>query len=372
MMPDGRIAPFLLAALIAPSMAARAADRGGPVEGGAATRVVLIGGDAAVPGLEKRIRGLMGGNRALTIEHAAELDANRMFRATPADTATVTTWISVDRGTCRLYVVDRARQRFLFRSLSVAAPLTEVDRERIGQVLKTAVLTVVEGGEGLLALGAAVPQSGLMPDPTPAVVEPATAVPTAAPAQVTAKAVEQAIDAPKALEVPEDLVPSPWSLGGLYEVQAFRTLIAQSIGIAGGYAWNKPNEYGVWLSLRYQLPYTWQSDNVDIAIGALSLRGGFAFLARPRLHLGFGLGVDRVAVLVAASRVPVTVTGVTGFEFVERLFARYGPVRFGGVYASATASLERVFNPARFVIGGWTAYYPPPVRPGIGVELWWR
>ncbi|HET6282194.1 MAG TPA: hypothetical protein VFH73_14615 [Polyangia bacterium] len=363
-----------LLAGITPAAAAQSVDDTMPLGGEGATRVVVIGSEMTVAGLDARIYDLLRARTAPTIVRGDSFDASQVFREDADSGEAVTVWITVDVGTARVYVSDRARQRFVFRSLAVASPLTEVDRERVGQVSRTAVETVLEGGVGLLGRGDAAAQMSLpasLSEPTAVSMPAPTIVPAPAPTEVRARPIR----VPASL--PAVGAPSRWALAGLYEVQVAGRMILQAVGVTGGYVWKAPMQPSVWLVLRYQLPSSYQDSLANIDTRGESLRAGFAVSAGRGLRLGIGLGADHITTHIAASGFTPTPDVYEGSDWglVGRLFARLGPATFGGVSVSATVLLEFATGADQYGFVGHVFYDNPlnayPFRPGVGVELWW-
>ena len=357
-----------LLAGITPAAAPQSVDDTMPLGGEGTTRVVMIGSETAVAGLDARIYDLLRARTAPTILHRDSFDASQVFREDADSGEAVTVWIAVDVGTARVYVSDRDRQRFVFRSLAVATPLTEVDRERIGQVSRTAVVTVLEGGVGLLGRGDAEAQMSV-----PVSLSEPRAVTVPAPAPATARTEVRT----RPIPAPAVGAPSRWALAGLYEVQTAGRMIWQAVGVTGGYVWQQaPMQPSVWLVLRYQLPSTFQDSLANVDVRGESLRAGFAVAAGRGLRLGIGLGGDRITTRVVTASFVSYLNEGPDWALVGRLFARLGPATFGGVSVSATVLLEvaPAADPNALVGDGviyGSPYNPSQFRPGVGVELWW-
>jgi hypothetical protein len=132
------VATLALGLLAAAPPEASAATAGGPA---AVVKIVADEGDAA--DLVEHIRGMLV-DAAISAEVARSsgfvlADA---FRLDAPDAARPTVWIEVAGRTAHVRAGDVGRNRFVLRDLDVGRPLSEVDRERVGQIVSASLAIV--------------------------------------------------------------------------------------------------------------------------------------------------------------------------------------------------------------------------------------
>ncbi len=83
-------------------------------------------------------------SRADRVEPAELFDLHRTEATHP------TAWVIVDGPTVHVRTAGAGRAQFVFRDITTSRPMTDLDRERVGQTLRTAVSAVIEGQPGAL------------------------------------------------------------------------------------------------------------------------------------------------------------------------------------------------------------------------------
>jgi hypothetical protein len=143
-----------------------ASARAQPVE---AATVVIVAADATtsewVAGrVQDLLADLLSGAQ---IEFAERFSPGDLFLADEPERPRAKAWVSIVGPVAQVRVANAKRERFVFRDLVVSQPLTEIDRERIGQTLKAALLTVAEEGAPTLDRGKAEAALRIPPRPSP-------------------------------------------------------------------------------------------------------------------------------------------------------------------------------------------------------------
>jgi hypothetical protein len=232
--------------------------------------------------------------------------------------------------------------------------MTELDRERVGQTLRTAVSALIEGRPG--ALGRAQAQRAVdfeepeanLPRPEPADVAPPLALIPPGP-------------------LPQDRGdkgPLQFRLGASLQVVRYGSEFAFAPGATGSVEWT-PYSFRprVWLTLMEFLSHTY---NAPPPAYAASFRAGVGATvpALPWLQVDLGAGLDwlRQAPLPDGSSTSV-----------YRLAVRFGPTDWFRIRSSLTLSLEHLTT--RYFYYGGNLFQAEDQafrwRPGLTIELWW-
>lgn len=283
-----------------------------------------------------------GGTRPLRVETASRFDPEELFRVD--DTAVrPTVWLVIDRDAAHVRAASADRQRFVFRDLVVAQPLTDLDRERIAHTAKVALATVVAGGTGALGPGAARGALG---------VDMASRVSPSAPP-------------PGEVSEPDQPPFLKFSLAGFLEVARIRSYFAYgpgaltSLQLAIGPVW-----VGPWMSLMaFQLHGI--NTNSPAAPYGVAWRAGLTVgLVRPPVswvHLDLGAGYDWVRPLYTGGgqqKIPT-----------YRLAVRVGPDDVTAPLAISCAFFLEFADEA--FVNHDIAVGARELRPGLALELWW-
>jgi hypothetical protein len=319
----------------------------------ALVRVHLVGAGDAAPELEARLRDLLSDGRSV-VELTSEpsFAAERLFRVDDADGAWPTAWLVLDGPRARVRAAGAGRTRFVFRDLDVGRPLTEFDRERLGQTVKAALATLVAGGPGALTLADAAAASGVAlprqdPQPPPAALPAAATPATAAPEPTVGLAAAFQVDGRGGQVSPN--------------VALIGTLRASQRRFAPELA----------LMLGYRTAKFYGNYDAGLVVQSLWARATFSIRVAELLRLGLGLGGDREATTWSRGQAPAD---TDRWWPVARFLARLGPARFAGLQATGTVFVEvtRQIDYPVFGNPGFYMYRSGPVQPGLSVELWWR
>ena len=287
-------------------------------------------------------------SRADRVESAELFDVHRTEAAHP------TAWVILDGATVHVRTAGAGRAQFVFRDITTSRPMTDLDRERVGQTLRTAVSALIEGRPG--ALGRAQAQQAVdFDERRPPVL--AREPPELAP--------------PLALIPPGTLPASSeaqgqlqFHLGASLEIVHLPSQFAYAPGAIGVLEW-KPHPFRprIWLSVMEFLPH---ADHAPPpAYGAAFRTGVGATLPRASwLQVDLGIGVNWLR---------TTPFPDGSYTSVYRLAVRLGPaVRFG-ILGSLVLSIEHVTT--QFSYSGGEAFpnYDSSSRwhPGLTLELWW-
>jgi len=329
----------------------------------AVARVHLVGARDGQAALAARLHDLLDEEvPGLTVDDAPSFRGDEPLRL-DGETGTPAAWLVLDGTHAHVRAAGAGRTRFVFRELAVGQPLSEFDRERLGQSVKAALGTLVSGGPGVLSRADAAAASGLI------VVTPAAA-PAPAPAP-----------APPAAAVPIPAVR--FRLGAFYEVQSSGGGMFQGPGLIATVSDSgRPHDPELWLAGGYQVPGDYGNQLAALTISALWARTGLSIRLKDAVRLGLGGGVDR-----QTTRLVYIVGGTPGYPDVDertvpvaRVLVRAGPTRLAGIDVSLTAVLDvspahRVdiyVNPTvdNQIIA--TLYRSNVVRPGFSLDLWWH
>jgi hypothetical protein len=292
-------------------------------------------------------------SRVDRVEPAELFDLHRTESAHP------TAWVIVDGATVHVRTAGARRAQFVFRDITTSRPMTELDRERVGQTLRTAVSALIEGRPG--ALGRAQAQRAVdyeepgLPVRKPEPVEIAPPLAQTSPEPLPADSEENG--------------PVQFNLAASLQMARFDAAFAYAPGAIGSVEWThyavRPR---VWLSTAEFLSHTYNPANhttAPLPIFAASVRLGIGATVPPVPWLQVDLGVGR--------------DWQRGAKFpdgpqttVYRVAVRVGPTDQFRIRSSLTLSIEHVnadtidFWGAGIGASGTTTW-----RPSLMLELWW-
>jgi hypothetical protein len=288
----------------------------------------------------------------------------RLFAVEDADASCPTAWVLVQGLQASVRVAGPGRARFVFRELSVSTPLAELDRERVGQVVRAALTALQQDAESLdrqHALAAA----GVTTPP-----------PAAAPA-----AVAQSID-PEPNRLPVESkrsVPEPnrffldrYSIGVSYGGVMNQDYFWQGPGVTlavGGTPWRWDPE--LWLDAQYLLPHSFEQP--DVTNQTVLARAGVSAAWR-WLRFGLGAGLNREELRARGDSIDLGATWHAG----ARAFACATFFQRGGFVATATLLFDAVQSSAHSVFtplaptDAFNFYEESFWRPGLSLTLGWR
>jgi hypothetical protein len=287
-------------------------------------------------------------SRADRVEPAELFDLHRTEAAHP------TAWVIVDGATVHVRTAGAGRAQFVFRDITTSRPMTDLDRERVGQTLRTALGAVIEGRAG--ALDRAQAQQAVDFE------EPKAKVPRPERADV---APPLALIPPGSLPATsEEQGPVQFRLGASLQMVRIDTEFAYAPGAIGSAEWKPlPFRPRLWFSVMEFLPHTYHA---PAPVYAASFRVGAGATAPPVpwLQLDVGVGMDWLRGTPFPDGPSVS---------VYRVAVRAGPTDRFGIRSSLTLSVERVSAVAvdSFIILLGGADGNPRWRPGLTLELWW-
>lgn len=311
-------------------------------QAGEAVTVVIVAADATTSELVAgRVQDLLADlPSGAQIEFAERFSAGDLFLADEPERPRAKAWVSIVGPVAQVRVANAKRERFVFRDLVVAQPLTEIDRERIGQTLKAALLTVAEEGAPTLDRGKA----------EAALRIPARPSPPAPPAGPSRQLPDG--EAPRPLApVPPVIVPPVLpprlrvAFAELYEVEWASASVSglNGPGLLGRFDLEWPGfSCGAWVSLAYFIPERFGLDNFDLGYGP-SFRAGVSVAPIRFIHLEIGEGTDWLR---------STATGSAGLLPIARGSIRLGSVPLWGWGISGSFIVERASQTLETGFGG--------------------
>lgn len=318
----------------------------------ALVRVHLVGAGDAAPDLEARLGDLLNDGRSV-IEMSREpaFAVERLFRVDDVEAAWPTAWLVLDGPRARVRAAGAGRTRFVFRDLDVGQPLTEFDRERLGQTVKAALATLIAGGPGALTLADAAAASG--------VVLPKQDVPPSTP--------------PPTVAVPTTAAPAPTvGLAAVFQVDRRGGQLGPNLALIATRRWSHLRlAPELALMLGYRTAKFYGNGDAGLVVASLWARATFSVKFAELIRGGLGVGVDRETTSWSRGQAPAD---TERWYPVVRMFARMGPARVAGVQASGTVFVE-VTRPIEYPVFGNPGFYmygSGPVQPGASIELWWR
>ena len=340
-------------AAAAPSRAARA--QGEPPQLNDVAVTIVCPPDTATPLMDQLrdilIGGTAGDANSLDLRFARRFEIEELFRLPAAGADRNRAWVVVDGKRALVRVAAAGRERFVFRDLTVSQPLDELDLERIGQTLKVALDTVIEGSRGALGRTAAMAAAGIEPPSPPPT--PAAPSPVSPPPDVQSPAPAPAPDLPFRL-----------GLGGFMEMARLRGNFAYGPGVIANILVPAGDvRIGAWLLLMAFLPHDIQGDSPSVIYGA-SFRGGINVAASelPWLSLDVGAGYDWAR--------PRYFGGGQDKIAVYRVAVRVGPGDFAGIRTALSLMLE--YSSQSFDLQFEGVVDSSDTRPALALELWWH
>ena len=334
-----------------------------------AARVYVAGAGEGEPALAARLHDLLDQDLpGLRVESAPFFRGDEPLR-TDVDVTAPAAWLVLEATHARVRAAGAARDRFVFRDLEVSQPLTEFDRERLGQTLKAALGTLVAGGPGVMSRADAAAASGVAMAPT----KPPPVVTDVAPA----------VSPPVVASSSTARGEPHFRLGAFYQAHAVGNGFVHGPGLlatlsGSGLAYDP----AIWLTGGYDLQRDFGNQLASAEVAALWMRVGLDVRLGDKIRVGAGMGFDRQTNRVRA-QVP-NVTFEPGHDStlvtVGRLVARAVPTRVAGIDVSLSAFLDISRSIDRTVdvkVGGSqdvsvTVYHEDNVRPGLSLDLWWR
>jgi len=334
------------AAAIAPAIA--------PAADAPATRevvLVVVGADGSPDDLAGRLQDILTSpplpeDRRVRIARSDFVPSD-LFDLSRLDANQPLAWVVLDGPMVHIRVAGAGRAQFVFRDITISRPMTELDRERVGQTLRAAIAVVIEGRPG--GLGRAEAQQAIDREQPHPPAEPPR------PAAATAPVVSSPVLSRRERAV-------QFHLGAFFQIARLADEFAYAPGAIGSLEWTR-NVYrpDVWLLVMDFVPES--LGPMPVAYG-LSFRAGVgATIPRlPWLHVDAGAGYDRIRVggFPTAGSTPVYRVGV-----------RVGPTDRLGICSSLTLSLEHVDTTLldQQPLGGTTG--SSHWRPALTLELWW-
>jgi hypothetical protein len=284
-------------------------------------------------------------------------------------------WVLIERGRARVRVAGAGRSRFVFRTLLVSIPMNELDRERTGHALRTALTAVIEG-QSVRTEGSPrddLHRLPLLPEPEVLQITPDVASASEAKPRLEIAARDQ----PPA---PPGLAPGlGWRLGATYEAQ-FLTIcrcggkpipavLNHSLGAVVGWSSNDDRiPYQLFVGGRFHLPMAVERGPTNFTVTGLSVHLGASVAATRAIHVGLAAGV-------AGFRTrPVRSADVhRDVLALARVFLRVGLFDLGSTFTgSALALFEVTHRGAQWVAFEEVRYEDSRLRPGLGLEIGWQ
>lgn len=334
-----------------------------------APRVHVVGAGEGEAALAVRLHDLLDQDTpGVLVDSVPSFRGDEPLR-TDVDVTAPALWLVIDATHAHVRAAGAGRDRFVFRDLEVSQPLTEFDRERLGQAVKAALGTLVVGGAGVLSRPDAAAASGVG-------VVPATAPP---PVVTHAAPASLPVSVASSLAGP----PPRFRLGAFYQATSVGSGFAQGPGLIATLSGSgRAYDPAIWLTAGYDLQRDFGNQLASVEVDALWMRVGLDVRLGDVVRLGAGVGLDRQSNRMRALLPNVMFepghdgTVVT----VGRLVMRAGPTRVAGIDMSLSAfvdisrSIDRVVY---LTVEGSqdvpvTVYHANNVRPGFSLDLWWR
>ena len=326
-----------------------------------APRVHVVGAGEAEPALAARLHDLLDQDLpGVVVDSAPSFRGDEPLR-TDTDVTAPAAWLVLEATHARVRAAGAGRARFVFRDLEVGQPLTEFDRERMGQAVKAALGTLVSGGPGLLSRADAAAASGviLTTSPRPLVSDVA---PSPSPT----------------------VTPEPrFRLGAFYQAVSVGSGLFHGPGLIATLSGSgRAFDPEIWLTAGYNLQRDFGNQLASMTVDALWMRVGLDLRLSDLIRIGAGVGIDRQTNRVTSLLPDVTIEPADDSTLITvgRLVTRAGPTRVAGIDVSLSAFLEisRAIDRIIYVDvhsgqgAAVTLYHSNNVRPGFSVELWWR
>jgi hypothetical protein len=386
-----RLAATVVAILLPAALPARGADTPSLPPALVSAVPVQLAGSADVDRLVVRLEELLTGVGAVVkVVRVATTDPVAALGTDIGDRDRPAAWVVVAQGKAHVRVAGPGRIRFIQRELAVKSPLSQLDGERIGHALRSALSTILEAdAEQWLELAAS------HEAPAPALADSDEQAASAAPEARRALRATPEI----ALSAPASAPPSSpssgrprWDVGALWEVQRVTlcrcggaprpAAFLQGVGATLAAVWNRVRlQPELLVSGQYHLPLTIGTIAGETTLSGFSLHLDGSVRVRPAVHLGLGVGLDRMNLSVddlstapQGSIVPFS-PQVRG---LGRVFLRFGPHATGPIDVSAVLLLEVTRSGTEQRVYWFDQPEPDPiyqdarVRPGLAIDLRWR
>jgi hypothetical protein len=295
---------------------------------------------------------------AVTWSCQARFEADEPFRELAGAGVDVRVWIDLSPAReARVTLHDEHENRFFLRRLPLPAGVGEIEREEIGEVVRSGTIAVSTGAAGALSRAEARVAVSRWPAPTPPHAPPARAAPVVTP--------------PPTFE----LGPS-WTAHALARGLPF----VQEVALAAALS-PRSARVSFWSEAGYRLPASYQGTSVGVRLTALALRAGVTWwTSRDRLRLGLGAGVDveRVWFVPQGAGASVEPTAPDHFDTLAGRVLVALQLRASGrlvlrldlLCDIATADVHYdVKGGSGMVQRALTQW---PVQPGIGLAVTWR
>ena len=322
--------------------------------------VIVVGRDDGLTELPGQLRDILSnpplpGDGLIQISRINDFRAGDLFTLARPDAKHPTAWVVVEDRAVHIRAAGAGRAQFVFRDITISQPMTDLDRERVGQTLRAALSAVIEGLPG--ALGRVQAQRAVdFEEPRP---------PASAP-EARESAPPLALIPPGALPAADTEDPGPvqFRLGASLQIVRIDTEFAYAPGAIGSVEWRPlPFRPRLWLSVMEFLPHTY---NAPVPAFAASFRVGAGATVPPvpwlQIDLGVGLDWLRGAAFPDGPSASV-----------YRVAVRIGPTDRFRIRSSLTLSLDHVsmvvVDYFGTLVGG--ADGASHWRPGLTLELWW-
>ena len=301
-------------------------------------------------------------------------------------------WVLIERGRARVRVAGAGRSRFVFRTLVVAIPMTELDRERIGHALRTALTAVIEGQPARTerSPGDLVQRSPLLPEPEPEIALDLAAV------LASAGLAEPRLEVAAREQPLAPAAPAParsLRLGASYEAQLLTicqcggapipAVVNHSLGAVVSWPSNAAGgPYELFVTGRFHLPMAVERGPKYVVTG-VSLQLGASLAATRAIQLGLAAGLAGFRTSPPQDEGPTYRPGTIGPRIstdpqhallaLGRVFLRLGPFDLGSTFTgSALVLFEVSHRGADWRYGEDAGYEDSRLRPGLGLEIGWQ
>ena len=336
-----------IATVVLPATATAAA-----IPGGSDLHVIVVGSDDGTTDLPEQLRDILSNpplplDGRILVARAVGFQAGDLFSLASPDANHPTAWVIVEGQVVHIRAAGAGRAQFVFRDITISQPMNDLDRERVGQTLRSALTVVIEGSPGGMGRNDA-QRAVNYEEPLPPL--PAGPVAVAPPPQ------------PKRPPAGNNN-ELQFRLAGFFEISRISAHYAYGPGVIAGLDLGTiPLRPGVWMLLVTFVP-DWMASNAVVAPYSSSLRVGVGAdvpgTSALRLELGVGYDWNRPGYAASGS------DKVT----VYRAAVRIGPTNVFGLDASLCAFFEAAtatFDSTQSDIPGG-----PSAREGLAVELWW-
>jgi hypothetical protein len=322
--------------------------------------LIVVGSDDVPAGFSQELADVLASPplpllHRVQVSRADHVEPAELFDLHRTEAAHPTAWVIVDGATVHVRTAGAGRAQFVFRDITTSRPMTDLDRERVGQTLRTALGAVIEGRAG--ALDRAQAQQAVDFE------QPKARVPRPEGADL---APPLALIPPGSLPAgsEEPVAAMQVRFGASLQIVRLHSQFAYAPGAIGSIEWRgRSFRPRVWLSVMDFLPHAY---NGPPPAYAASFRGGIGATVPhiPWLQIDLGAGVDWLRGTAFPNGEGTSVT---------RLAVRFGPTDRFGIRSSLTLSLEHV----RIIFVDFANEPVPggdgnsPWRPGLTLELWW-